>query len=68
MGGPPSATSADIGSIKTMLVYSGSNVYDAAPALISFKALKYIYINLETKGFFQFKIIINVLVSSFRFI
>ena len=32
------------------------------------KALKYFYINKEIKGFFQFEIIINVLVSSFRFI
>ena len=35
------------------------------------KALKYVYINQETKSFFQFEIIINminVLVSYFRFI
>ena len=30
--------------------------------------LKYAHKNEETKGFFQFEIIINVLVSSFRFI
>ena len=32
------------------------------------RALKYFYIKHETKGFFRFEIIINVLVSSFRFI
>ena len=32
------------------------------------EALNYFMKTLETEGFFQFEIIINVLVSSFRFI
>ena len=35
---------------------------------LALKALKYLYISVKTKGFFQFEIIINVLVSYFRFI
>ena len=35
---------------------------------VTLKALIYISINQDTKGFFQFEIIINVSVSSFRFI
>ena len=36
--------------------------------IITLEALKYFYINQETNGFFQFEMIINVLVSCSRFI
>ena len=35
---------------------------------VNHEALKYVYVNQKTKGFFQFEIIINILVSSVRFI
>ena len=37
-------------------------------ALLTAEAVKYCYVNQDTNGFFQFEIIINVLVSSFCFI
>ena len=57
------------------LVHHDCRVCGSIPRLGSFnldvvltlKAPKYCYITQETKGVFQFEIIINVLVSSFRF-
>ena len=36
---------------------------EADPRTVRVKALKYFHINQETKGFFQFEVIINILVS-----
>ena len=43
-------------------------IYMSVYRPLTLKTLKYVYIKQETKGFFQFEIIMNVLFSFFRFI
>ena len=44
-------------------MYGNTYVY-----INTYNAELFLYITMEAKGFFQFKIIINVLVSSFHYI
>ena len=47
---------------------AAANVYMCRCSKVILKALTYCYTIQETNGFFQFEIIINVVVSSFLFI
>ena len=55
-------------SSATPLVCLILDQQSAGKKYLNLKALKYFSINQESKGFFQFEIIINVLANYFRFI
>ena len=52
---------------KTIIRLTGSRPNNNERSILTLKVLKYFYINQETKGFFQFEVIIHVLVCSFCF-